>query len=396
MKLLKNILISISFLTALVGIISSCGQQEYDRVFRYYFEAELDSAYTRIRKAVEGEEEGLYRVGSKAIYQYKADSLKEIGMSEYASQENIDYAYLGLLAAKDVFEDSKNPFVSSLKELIAECHFTLENTVEGTLPGQFKPGAKDSLKISVELAEAILETSGLTQRIIDRECETLIHALNRYDTFLIGDFVVNVENAGFEKPGSNQTNFNRIDGWSCAGMLNNWTKTKPGTVKAGAVNLPSAPEGNCVMNIGEYSHPVWQRLNERFHSGCTYIVTFKAKINYSNPTPKGDDLETFVRSRIITFQKYDEANPDLSENNIQVIHEMSFSLGVERTMDDFISCEQYFRGSVAPALDGKRMAIQLLSHEGAYKTDGSGNKSVTSSDTWIFVDDIKIVRTTSR
>ena len=55
-----------------------------------------------------------------------------------------------------------------------------------------------------------------------------------------------------------------------------------------------------------------------------------------------------------------------------------------------------FRGSVAPALDGKRMAIQLLSHEGAYKTDGSGNKSVTSSDTWIFVDDIKIVRTTSR
>ena len=223
-----------------------------------------------------------------------------------------------------------------------------------------------------------------------------IHALNRYDTFLIGDFVVNVENAGFEKPGSNQVNFNRIDGWSCAGMLNNWTNTKPGTVKAGAVNLPSAPEGNCVMNIGEYSHPVWQRLNERFHSGCTYIVSFKAKINYSNPTPKGDDLETFVRSRIITFQKYDEANPDLSENNIQVIHEMSFSLGVERTMDDFISCEQYFRGSVAPALDGKRMAIQLLSHEGAYKTDGSGNKSVTSSDTWIFVDDIKIVRTTSR
>lgn len=134
MKLLKNILISITFLTVLAGIISSCGQQEYDRVFRYYFEAELDSAYTRIRKAVEGEEEGLYRVGSKAIYQHKADSLKEIGMSEYASQENIDYAYLGLLAAKDVFEDSKNPFVSSLKELIDECHFTLENTVEGTLP----------------------------------------------------------------------------------------------------------------------------------------------------------------------------------------------------------------------------------------------------------------------
>ena len=131
----------------------------------------------RIRKAVEGEEEGLYRVGSKAIYQHKADSLKEIGMSEYASQENIDYAYLGLLAAKDVFEDSKNPFVSSLKELIDECHFTLENTVEGTLPGQFKPGAKDSLEISVGLAEAILEMPGLTQRIIDRECETLIHAL---------------------------------------------------------------------------------------------------------------------------------------------------------------------------------------------------------------------------
>lgn len=105
---------------------------------------------------------------------------------------------LGLLAAKDVFEDSKNPFVSSLKELIDECHFTLENTVEGTLPGQFKPGAKDSLEISVGLAEAILEMPGLTQRIIDRECETLIHALNRYDTFLIGDFVVNVENAGFE------------------------------------------------------------------------------------------------------------------------------------------------------------------------------------------------------
>ena len=80
MKLLKNILISITFLTVLAGIISSCGQQEYDRVFRYYFEAELDSAYTRIRKAVEGEEEGLYRVGSKAIYQHKADSLKEIGM----------------------------------------------------------------------------------------------------------------------------------------------------------------------------------------------------------------------------------------------------------------------------------------------------------------------------
>ena len=43
MKLLKNILISITFLTVLAGIISSCGQQEYDRVFRYYFEAELDT-----------------------------------------------------------------------------------------------------------------------------------------------------------------------------------------------------------------------------------------------------------------------------------------------------------------------------------------------------------------
>ena len=92
---------------------------------------------------------------------------------------------------------------------------------------------------------------------------------------------------------------------------------------------------------------------------------------------------------------YDYALP-LSENTLLHIHSHGAIHTYKLMRMYFISCEQYFRGSVAPALDGKRMAIQLLSHEGAYKTDGSGNKSVTSSDTWIFVDDIKIVRTTSR
>lgn len=396
MKTIRILIISLSVIFILGVSLTSCEKEEYNRVFKYYFEAELDSAYTRIKKAVEGTEEGLYKIGSKDIYKKSADSWREIGGAKGAVQQIVDEAYMGLIEAYNTFENSKNPMISEFVDLINECKFMLENTEEGNQPGQFKLGAKLALKSVLEKIEPNLEKTDLTQTEVDKLSEMLILALNEYDTQLIGDYNINIVNAGFESPGNNQTNFNRIDGWNCAGMINSWTNTKPGTIKASANNLENAPEGNCVMNIGEYSHPVWQRLNERLHSACTYILTYKARINYSNPTPSGENYETFVRTRIIVFNKFDETNPNFSPSNIQVVHEMSVSLGTEQYMDNFIECEHYFRGSVAPDLDGKRIAIQFISHEGAYKTDGSGNKGVTSSDTWVFIDDIKMIRSTTK
>ena len=395
MKTTRYILILFVLIPLLGGFFFSCQDDDYNRVFRYYFLAELDTCYAKLNNAVEGTEECLYKPSSKAIYKENIEFYEAMGKKDGASQKDIDNAYMGLLSSKELFDDYKNPYISSLIDIINECKTMLENTTEGTQPGQYKSGAKTALQESMDSAQVVLTLPDLTQRKVDETNQNLILALNRFDANLIGSANIYVENAGFEKPGSTQTNFVRIEGWNCAGMLNTWTTKRPGTVKVGAENLPIVPEGICVMTLGEYSQPVWQRLNERLHANCSYTITYKAKINISKPTPKGEDFETFVRSRIITFKTYNEANPDFTASNIQVVSEKSFSLGSGQTMDNFIDIEHYFRGSDAVALDGQRIAIQFISHEGPYKADGSGVKIVTNSDTWIYIDDVKITRTSA-
>jgi|GEM_PF-2442464 len=402
MKSLKKTSIQILFFLFICWIVSSCQEDTYSRTFLNYFNAAVDTAYVHINVAVEGTTEGSYKIGSKLTYKTAVDSLNKIGTGIGATQKMIDQAYMGVINAGIVFDDSKNPFISIFKELIDQCKTVLNNSVEGTQNGQFRPGAKDTLNKAITIAESVLTFPNLTQRLIDLNANKLIVSLNLFDTYLIGNYNVPIVNPSFELSGNKittlaNTNFSRIDGWNCYGLWtpDTWTTKRPGTVKIGSANLLTVPNGNFVIQFGEYSKPVWQRLTERLHTGCTYSITFKVKISTSNSLPSGAYLETFVRSRVIVFKTFVNNETDFLPTNIQVVSEKSFSMGFAKTMSDFVVVEHYFNGSDAAAFNGERIAIEFSSNEGVPVFDGNGVKAVKGSDTWVFLDDIKIIRTTS-
>jgi hypothetical protein len=287
-------------------MLNSCSKEkDYSAItYRNYLRYEINQSEAFLSSQVEGTGEGQYKPGSIQEYQDVIDLANSVCEDSTSIQTEIDLTYKNLLQAGEDFFDMMVPFKSDFEELINDAEFTLNHTEEGNLEGNVKSGSKEELQKAIDQSKLTLNRSDLTQRMIDSDQVMLINAMYEFDSNIIGEANLYLENNSFESPGFNTTNFTEVPGWSLYGKLETWAP-KAEIYEGGTALLPleNVPDGEFVIKLGSYTQGIYQPLQERIHPNVTYKLNFKASLLENNPDAYDVMHKVIILSRLILFEK---------------------------------------------------------------------------------------------
>ncbi|MGD8190716.1 Ig-like domain-containing protein [Brevibacillus ginsengisoli] len=150
-------------------------------VFKSDYKAELTAAINEAQNlynnAVEGNDQGQYPVGSKAIFQAAIDKAVAVKNNVEARQSEVNAAVTALNLAVATFEAGKVAAVvnkGALNTAITKAQTIYNTATEGTAPGQYRTGSKAILQAAIDAAVAVKNNVEAMQSQVD----TAVTALN--------------------------------------------------------------------------------------------------------------------------------------------------------------------------------------------------------------------------
>jgi len=375
--------------TAMLLMIVSLGQlfisctkeKDYSSItYRNYLRYEIERSQSFILTRTEGTQEGEYQPGSIPVYQAAIDKAGVVCDTLLSSQEDIDVSYKALIRAGEDFYDQMVPFKSKFTELISDADFTLGYTVEGEQEGNVKPGSKSAFQSVIEGAKLVLNRPDLTQRMIDTKQAELISAIYLFDSNIIGQANLYLNNHSFEIPGFNTSNFTEVPGWVLFGKVETWAP-KAQIYKGGTTLLPaeSVPDGEFVARLGSYTQGMYQALNERIHPNTRYTLDFKASVLENYPDAFGKSYKVVVLSRIVVF---DKEIGDYRFSNI--IGESYDTLGI--SPGGFLNIKQEIDIDASSVYAERKIAVDFLVRH-SFET-----AKPIWAESYVALDDIKLYR----
>ena len=138
----------------------------------------IDEAQEEHDAAVEGEANGQYAVGAKAVLQEAIDAAQDVLDDAGATQAEVNAALAALAEAITTFEAKKVTVnLIQLTNAIRDALVKQSAAVEGEANGQYAAGAKAALQEAIDTAQDMLDDTGATQAKVNEALELLETAL---------------------------------------------------------------------------------------------------------------------------------------------------------------------------------------------------------------------------
>jgi hypothetical protein len=143
--------------------------------------ASIAAAQELLDAAIEGNQEGQYPIGSKAILQAAIDSASVVVQNGAATQTDVVNAFEALDNAVTVFSGSIILInKAALNTAITDAEQALSSAVEGSAPGQYPTGTKATLQAAIDTAIIVRDRATVTQSDVDLAVSTLTTALSTF------------------------------------------------------------------------------------------------------------------------------------------------------------------------------------------------------------------------
>ncbi|WP_102712883.1 glycoside hydrolase family 3 C-terminal domain-containing protein [Paenibacillus castaneae] len=143
--------------------------------------ASIAAAHALLNAAVEGNLEGQYPVGSKAILQAAIDSASVVVQNGAATPTEVANAIVALDNAVTSFSGSIIHInKAALNTAITDAQQALSSAVEGSAPGQYPAGTKAALQAAIEAAIIVRDRTTATQSDVDLAVSTLTTAVSTF------------------------------------------------------------------------------------------------------------------------------------------------------------------------------------------------------------------------
>ena len=137
-------------------------------------------------EAVEGNQGGQYKIGSKTILktaittaQQVVDSINSTILTINTATTDLDKALINFQNMKIIIETSE------INELILNANKLHDGAVEGSRKGQYKNGSKAILKTAITTAQEVVNNSSSTQADIDTAIVSLNAAISNFEKMKI-------------------------------------------------------------------------------------------------------------------------------------------------------------------------------------------------------------------
>jgi Bacterial Ig-like domain (group 4). len=143
--------------------------------------ASIAAAEELLAAATEGNQEGQYPAGSKAILQAAIDSASLVVQDGAATQTDVVNAFAALDNAVTVFSGSIIHIdKAALNTAITDAEQALSSAVEGSAPGQYPTGTKATLQAAIDAAVLVRDGAAVTQSDVDLAVSTLTTAVSTF------------------------------------------------------------------------------------------------------------------------------------------------------------------------------------------------------------------------
>ncbi len=145
----------------------------------------IGTAKSLLIGAVEGDKGGQYPEGSIAKLTTALETAQPFMPSTV--QEDIDNAAANLSNAVNAFKDAQIPLLDKpgLLSKITSAEEKLNAAVEGDKPGEYREGAKETLKNAIDAAKAVYDNGSATKEIIEDAKAALSKAVEEFDSKVV-------------------------------------------------------------------------------------------------------------------------------------------------------------------------------------------------------------------
>ena len=164
-------------------------QNSQIEVDRSALQAAIQTAKNYYSTAVEGYQEGLYIVGSKAILQSAISDATLVNVKSGVSQTEVTTATATLNAAIETFlnslyePDAVNKAI--LQATISQANTLYSSAVEGYLKGNYPVNSKSELMTAISAAEAVNSDDNVSQEAVDLAVTNLKSAVDYFKSLVI-------------------------------------------------------------------------------------------------------------------------------------------------------------------------------------------------------------------
>lgn len=164
-------------------------QSSQIEVDRSALQAAIQTAKNYYSTAVEGYQEGLYIVGSKAILQSAISDATLVNVKSGVSQTEVATATATLNAAIETFlsslyvPDAVNKAI--LQTTIGQANTLYSSAVEGYLKGNYPVGSKTDLMTAISAAQAVNSDADVSQEAVDLAVTNLKTAIETFKSLVI-------------------------------------------------------------------------------------------------------------------------------------------------------------------------------------------------------------------
>lgn len=164
-------------------------QSSQIEVDRSALQAAIQTAKNYYSTAVEGYQEGLYIVGSKAILQSAISDATLVNVKSGVSQTEVATATATLNAAIETFlsslyvPDAVNKAI--LQTTIGQANTLYSSAVEGYLKGNYPVGSKTDLMTAISAAQAVNSDDNVSQEAVDLAVTNLKTAIETFKSLVI-------------------------------------------------------------------------------------------------------------------------------------------------------------------------------------------------------------------
>lgn len=368
------------FISMIAAFCLTACETEFVRVFKQHLYSQLTETQTFMDKAVEGTEEGQYKIGSKAILKEAIDKGYSIYWDSQAGQETVDDYCTQITEALATFKLSMNPSFDNLRSLLVQASELIEIAKQNGISQE----QIDSLNVLVNSIQTTLNNPGrdLTQKDVDGWEQDLTKQISGIEDQITVPMNVHIDNPSFEPLNSTEqviADFSLVPGWTNAGYVNGVTPW--GGLLSNAIISKDywmltgkSVDKNYALYVQTYSKQVWQKLAEKVRENCTYTVTAHVTRDQWKDAEK-----TKFQIQLISFE-----GRQGDFENVTVLAEQEFA---NISKDDFQECK--IKYSTLANNVGKQITVCLRSY---YNTPANSSGELAWKDVGVSVDNINITR----
>ena len=360
--------------------LAAC-EKPYERVFKQHLYKSATEAQEFLDSAEEGDGEGQYKPGSKAVVQADINEGLELYWDKSATQEAVDNCYNKLNVDLAAFKKSINPVLSTLRQLIEKAEQVL---VEAE--SQEGVSDEDITKLAAYLSEVKLgiTVAGLTQEQVSNWETELSTLIGNVEAQFVGAVSISIVNPSFEPQGASDeviTDFSMVPGWSNQGYVsgvNPWDGLLTNSLisKYHWIIAGRAIDGDYALYVQTYSMSVWQTLTETVRENSTYKVEFSATRDEWKDAEK-----TVVRAQLLSFNA-GEGNFD----DVTVLAEKEFN---NLSQTQFEKCSLTYNTSENSSHIGKTITVAFRCY---YEKPVDNSSDLAWKDVGAAVDNLSIIR----